>query len=151
MDAETLAKQALVEHETLDHVMDALRITLDWQVPRRDVAAKISSVCFMAQSFQRHLERLMALEEDGGYLQSARERQPHLWNRFEALRNEHKGFRETFRLLLPGLEQATSADVSLFHNLCHELSDLLVRVDAHSKAETELLQEAFLLEVGGEA
>ena len=151
MNPETLAKQALVEHETLNHVMDALRITLAWQVPQRDLAAKVSSVRFMAQSFDRHLNRLMDLEEDGGYLQSARERQPHLWNRFEKRRTEHESFRETFRLLLPSLERVSSEDETLFNNLCHELRDLLGRVDVHSKAETALLQEAFLLEVGGEA
>jgi hemerythrin-like domain-containing protein len=151
INLDTLARQALVEHQTLEHVMEALRITLDWPVPRRDLAAKLSSVRFMAQSFQRHLERLMAIEETDGYMLSARDRQPHLSTRFEELRAEHDCFRQVFRQLVPSLEAVTSQDATLFDNLCHELRDLLGQVRDHSQAETALIQEAFFLEVGGES
>jgi hypothetical protein len=151
MDPDALARQALVEHETLQHVVAALEITLDWQVAERDLATKISSVRFMAESFQRHLERLMSLEETGGYMESATEQQPHLWNQTVALRAEHEGFRKVFRQLMPSLRRVEPDDETHFDNLCHELRDLIRQVQEHGRAETALLQEAFLLEVGGEA
>lgn len=151
MNADALARQALLEHETLKHVVTALRITLDWDVAERDVPTKLSSVRFMTESFQRHLERLMSLEETGGYMESALEQQPHLWNQIVALHTEHDRFRQGLRRLASRLKALAPDDAAGLGHLCDDLRDLIGETDEHGRAETALLQEAFLLEVGGEA
>ena len=52
-----------VEHQILDHVKSALRVTLDWQVPNIGVTRKLSSMKFALESFQRHFGRLISMEE----------------------------------------------------------------------------------------
>ena len=64
-------QQAAVEHEALRHIIGALRTVLDWKPTAGDVSRKLSSLRFIIQSFQRHLERLMALKEQDGYMTEA--------------------------------------------------------------------------------
>ncbi len=60
------ANQCWIEHQALTHIKEALRITLRWDIPSIGVPRKLSSVSFMLDSFQRHLDRLMKLEEEEG-------------------------------------------------------------------------------------
>ena len=150
MDHETIVQQVLIEHQTLGHVTSALRITIAWKVAARDLSPKLSSVRFVAQSFQRHLERLIALEDAGGYMEVVCERQPHLSSRLEPLKRERDEFRETVRQIMRRLEQVSATDQSTFDAVCDALLVLLGKLDAHGKKGTALLQEALLRDEGGE-
>ena len=55
------SQQAVIEHGLLRHLVDGLRAALDWQADGGDGARKLSTVRVIGQSFQRHLERLLAL------------------------------------------------------------------------------------------
>ena len=58
-DARAQAQASCMEHQILDHVKSALRVTLDWKAPSIGLARKTSSVQFTAKSFTRHLLRMM--------------------------------------------------------------------------------------------
>ena len=78
MAHQDIAQQTLLEHGMLNHLTDALRSVIDWKFQGDDFSRKLSTLRFIAQSFQRHLERLMALEEYDGYMDMVGGLSPHL-------------------------------------------------------------------------
>lgn len=149
-DSQTLrASQCLMEHQILHHVKDALRITLSWETSSVGLARKISSVQFTLQSLRRHLERVMSLEEEDGYMSIVGDMKPNLQNRAAKLRSDHREIRESVARVVPALERA-GQDELRFDEACQDLLLLLDRIDRHDKQETELLQAAFYDDVGGE-
>lgn len=144
------AEQCWVEHRALHHIKAALRVTLDWKVPSIGIPKKLSSVRFVLGSFERHLERLMDLEEDGGYLVIVGETKPHWCPKVEALRCEHDQFRAAMRDLLPEVQSLCQEDEQRLSEVCGEIRSLLCRVDCHDQKESELLQSALTLDEGGE-
>jgi hypothetical protein len=63
MNEELLLEQTKVESQVLEHVTRALESALGWVVLGKDFSRKLSSVRFGTELYQRHLERLFALEE----------------------------------------------------------------------------------------
>ena len=143
------AEQALVEHQILSHVALALRLGLDWRAETAGLPRERSSVKFTALSYERHIERIMTLEEEGGYLKFVREQQPELYDKVKALRREHDEFRRELAAALRGLDELTDDDMVAFDALCGRLIQFLDRVDAHHTHEIDLIQEA-MRDVGGE-
>jgi hypothetical protein len=145
----TLAHQTLVEHQILAHIKDALRLTLETRVATISVGRKLSSVRFMAASFERHLQRLLDLEEDGGYMTLVQERKPDLLDQVLALRGEHAEFRQELRQIVGALENlAPEGEEERFHGLCHKLHALVDRLDAHDAQEIHLLEQVLVGETG---
>ncbi|TWT87574.1 hypothetical protein Mal64_31160 [Pseudobythopirellula maris] len=140
----------LSEHRILEHIKDALRVTVEWRAPAVSADRKKTSVSFTLQSFCRHMERLMAIEEEGGYLSDIVEQRPRCENRVVTLATDHRRFRERILLLKPRLEAMAHADPVQFEAACEEIRELLDEVDRHDRAEIELLQEMMLTDVGGE-
>jgi len=155
MDTRSQANVAWMEHQILDHVKEALRVTLDWQVPAVGLARKLSSVQFTLKSFQRHLERLMDIEEQDGYMVVVAETKPHLALRVERLEHDHQEFRQRIEHLLPEVESLNVESLNeweggAFQGKCEEIYALLANVDRHDSEEIELLQETLLYDEGGE-
>jgi hypothetical protein len=139
------AQQTLVEHELLGYLVEGLRTTLAWQVQGCDFTRKLSTLRFMAQCFQRHLERMMALEESDGYIGLAGATSPWLGRRVDTLRQEHSQLREAARRVVHGFEHALPTDQSEFASLCEAVAALLLQVEEHTRNEVALVQEAFSL------
>lgn len=150
MDHKAISAQVLVEHEMLTHITSALRTILDWKQQDYDLSRKLASLRFAAQSYERHLERLMSLEEHDGYMDAILEVQPQLTRQIEALRKQHGEFRRALGRLVYRLEHVSPTDREKFAEISTELADLLNKVDEHSACETDLLQEAFLRDEGGQ-
>ena len=150
MDRLDVARQTQVEHEMLKHVMEGLRITLSWQVEGSDATRKLSTLRFMVGSFQRHLERLLGLEEHEGYMDLAVTTDPRLARATEALRSDHQSFRIEARRLVGRLDRLSNTDLAGLERCCTDLQALLRRLDTHSKKEIALLHEAFGQDDGGE-
>ena len=150
MDAKAVSQQLLVEHEMLMHVTNALRTILDWKGTDTDLSRKLSSLRFVTQSFQRHLDRLMGLEEHDGYMEVVVKAHPELLKEVDALRVEHEQFRNGLNRIVYRLEGLGPAEHEPFEQVCEKLKSLLEQVDLHSGKETELLQNALLTEEGGE-
>lgn len=145
-----LAQQTQVEHGLLMLLMEGLRNTLTWKVPGVDFARKLSTLRFITQSFQRHLERVLSLEEYDGYMDLVTQASPQLSNTVDSLRVEHDRFRDEARHIVHRFEHISPKDTEAFARNCDELVDLLNRLDEHNKKEANLIQEAFVRDEGGE-
>lgn len=69
MNCELLIQQTKIESQALEHVTRAMEVTLGWKVESDGFSRKLSSVRFLTESYQRHLERLFALEETDGFME----------------------------------------------------------------------------------
>src|SRR5262245_42559469 len=143
-------KQAAVEHEALRHIIGALRTVMSWKPAADDVSRKLASLRFICQSFQRHLERLMALKEENGYMADAVEQMPALAEKVQGLLREHDELDESLHRLLLKLDQTSAADQSRVDAVCSDVEALLVKLEDHHRREAELMQEAFQRDVGGQ-
>jgi hemerythrin-like domain-containing protein len=141
---------ACMEHQVLHHIKQALRVTLNWQAPVVGMPRKLNSLQFTIKSFQRHLERLMTIEEEGGYMADVLEVKPYLQERIERLASDHQRFRERLRTLMPELNDIKEWEEPRFDQVCDDLRLLLDEVDEHDVREGELLQESLLVDEGGE-
>ena len=141
---------ACMEHQILHHIKQALRVTLDWEAPVVSMPRKLSSLQFTIKSFQRHLERVITLEEEGGYMAEVLESRPYYQDRINKLAAEHAKFRTRLQKLMLELNQIKEWEEPRFDEASCDLRGLLDDVDRHDAAEIELLQEAMLFDDGGE-
>ncbi len=151
MPHKDIAQQTIVEHEVLDHVMASLRSIVDWQVANTGAARKISSLCFVAQALQRHLVRLMDLEEHDGYMSMVTSANPALTETVGALCAEHETFRSEIDQVVSRLERLAPDESTLLDNISEQLLSLLDDVNHHGGEEIRLIQQALLQDEGGEA
>jgi hemerythrin-like domain-containing protein len=146
----SVASTSLIEHQVLNHVKQALRVTLDWDAPVVSLPRKLSSLQFTIKSFRRHLERVISIEEEGGYLDDVIAARPNLESRIISLSRDHGRFRARIRQLVSQLDALTEWQEERFGQLCNEVRDLLDDVDRHDAREIDLLQESMLTDEGGE-
>jgi hypothetical protein len=139
-----------MEHQVLEHIKQALRVTLNWQAPVVSMPRKLSSLQFTIKSFQRHLERVISIEEEGGYMEEVASAKPYFQNRIDRLAADHDRFRSCLRKLIPELNDVKEWEEPRFDGVCRELRELLDEVDRHDLSEVELLQESLLMDDGGE-
>lgn len=147
---DSVASVSWVEHQTLEHIKKALRVTLAWDAPAVSMERKRSSVQFTLQSFCRHLERLMNIEETDGYLDRVAEDKPNLHCRIERLSRDHEYFRQRVHELPPALDHLHEWENNEFEDACQQIRRLLDDVDRHDQDEVKLLQEALSYDEGGE-
>ncbi len=146
-----IAQQTVVEHEVLGHVMASLRSIVDWHAADTGTARKLSSLCFVTQAFQRHLARLMGLEEHDGYMSMVTAANPALSETVDVLSGEHERFRTEINQLVSKLECLASDETILLDDISRQLLSLLDEVDRHGSKEIRLIQQALLQDEGGEA
>ena len=144
-----VAQQMQVEHGLLQHLIEGLRAAAAWPVPGPDASRKLSTLRFVAGSFQRHLERLLALEEYDGYLGLVRATSPRLVRAADALRAEHERFRAEAGRVVQRLDRLPGTDPAALAPVCADLLALLGQVEGHSRKEMALVQEAFEQDEGG--
>lgn len=145
-----LAQQTELEKGMLSQIMEMLRTTMAWQTRSDDGSRKLSTLRFMAQSFQRHLGRMMALEEYDGYMDLVMETSPNLSRAVEALRQDHDRFRQAASHIVLSLERLSILDHDRFEAICEELRTLLQKLDEHHKKEATIWHEALDRDGGGE-
>jgi hypothetical protein len=144
------ASIACMEHQILEHVKQALRVTINWQAPVVSMPRKLSSLQFTIKSFKRHLERVISIEEEGGYMNEVVDAKPYLQSRIDRLERDHKTFRSRLKALTAELSDINEWEEPRFDRVCVELRELLDDVDRHDMGEVELLQESLLMDDGGE-
>jgi hypothetical protein len=150
MDHKIRAQQCLLEHQIIGHVKSALRLTLGWDVDAIGASRKLSSIQFTMQSLFRHLERLMKIEEEDGYLSPVAERKPGLAHKVANLSRDHDVFREEMKRIVPVATKMLASDLAAMTDVSQQLDALLRRLDVHDHAEVELLRAAFWDDEGGE-
>lgn len=144
------AQQMLIEHQTLKHVMEALRTVLNWHPPEAGMPRKLNSLRFITGSLQRHLQHMLSLEEEDGYMTHIVASNPQLAPQVDALRRQHDEFRESVQQIVAGLEKTPTSGPQQISADCECLVVLLEKLDKHSLEEIDLVQEAFLRDEGGE-
>ncbi|MFO0789008.1 MAG: hemerythrin domain-containing protein [Pirellulales bacterium] len=147
---ESNASTACMEHQIFEHIKQALLVTLNWQAPAVSMPRKLSSLQFTMKSFQRHFERVMSIEEDGGFMAESVEMKPHLQDRVDQLEADHACIRERIGRIVVELDDIKEWEEPRFEQVCCGLRSLIGDVDRHNAAEIELLQESMLAEEGGE-
>ena len=149
MDSHEVAQQMRVEHGLLQQLIQGLRATAAWPVPGPDASRKLSTLRFVAGSFQRHLERLLALEEYDGYMGLVQASSPRLGRTADALRVEHEHFRSEAGRVAQRLERLAGSDPEAMERVCADLLALLAQIESHSEKEMALVHEAFGQDEGG--
>lgn len=144
------APTACMEHQIFEHIKQALLVTLNWQAPAVGLPRKLSSLQFTIKSFQRHLERVLKIEEEGGYMADAMDVKPYFQDRVEHLAKDHAMFRDRLARIMPDLNETKEWDEPRFERVCAELRALIADLDDHNEREIELLQESALVDEGGE-
>jgi hypothetical protein len=150
MDQELLIQQINVESQALEHTTQALEAALGWSIDGTGFSRKLSSVRFLTESYQRHVERLFALEEIDGFMESISRLNPDLTNRVDKLELEHEKFRAAIRESLVRIDSASSNQLAEFDATCQQLRTTINEVLEHLRRENELLMESFLRDTGGE-
>ncbi len=141
---------ACMEHQVFEHIKQALLVTLNWHAPAVSMPRKLSSLQFTMKSLQRHFERVISIEEEGGYMADAMDTKPYFHDRVEQLARDHAHFRERLRELDADLNDTKEWEEPRFERVCHELRELIADLDRHNERENELLQESMLMDEGGE-
>jgi chromosome segregation ATPase len=146
MDRESINQQLRIEQGLLQHIVDALVTTLDWDVLQEGMSRKLSTLRFLVQALQRHMHRLWAIHEFDGYMFYVLSKLPELKPQIDALKEEHEQIRHRVEDVASRLERAMGAteDVDV------ELSAILQQFEACKARETQLIQEAFMQDTGGE-
>jgi hypothetical protein len=150
VDYQEIAQQTLVENNLLKSLLAGLRSALAWEVYGDDCSRKRSTLLFIAKSFQRHLERLMTLEEVDGYMDIVLQTKPFLGKAVDAMKEDHDRFRKGTGTIVERLNVASPLDLCSLDDIGADLAELLNRLERHGKKEAKLFQEAFEQEEGGE-
>ena len=151
MNQELLIQQTKLESQALEHVTRALEVMLGWAVDDGGYARKLSSVRFFTELYQRHLERLFALEEIDGYMESISRFNPELTSQIDDLKRDHEQVRAAVRKIVVRLDLASPANLAEFDATCFEVRATINQVLEHLRREQDLLVEAFQRDTGGEA
>jgi hypothetical protein len=147
---ETSGSTACMEHQVFEHIKQALLVTLNWQAPVVSMPRKLSSLQFTIKSFQRHFERVISIESEGGYMAGVVDSKPYMQDRIDLLARDHARFRERLKNLIPELNDIKEWEEPRFNQACDNLRALIADVDRHNEQEVELLQESMLVDDGGE-
>ena len=118
---DSIISTVCLEHQVLQHIKEAMRVTLNWVAPEVSLPRKLASLQFTTQSFQRHLERVMSIEEEGGYMADVLDEKPYLEDRLNGLAGDHGRFRARLRELMPEFNGLSKWNESQFFQLCDDL------------------------------
>jgi hypothetical protein len=150
MNRKLLIQQTKVESQALEHVTRALEVMLGWTVDGQGYSRKLSSVRFFTELYQRHLERLFALEEIDGYMEGISRLNPELANQIDQLKQEHEQFRAAVRKSVVRIDLASPTQLAEFDATCEQLRKTINEVLEHLRRESELLVESLNRDTGGE-
>ena len=151
MNQELLIQQTKVESQALEHITRALEVMIGWAVDGGGYGRKLSSVRFFAVQYQQHLERLFALEEIDGYMESVSRLNPELSSQIDNLKRDHDQLRAAVRKIVVRLDLASPTNLPEFDATCFEVRRTINEILEHLRCEQELLVEAFQRDTGGES
>ena len=142
MDRTATEQEALFEHQLLAHIAEALRTTIDWALRTQDCTSRLPSLRFIANSFHRHLEHILELEEREGYLPTVdSHRHSDLQDDIDILRREHDLFRQRLRFAVDRLEGVSPTDYLSVGEVCTALMRLLDNINDHNHREMLLIEK----------
>jgi hypothetical protein len=147
----SLKQQMRIEREILSHVHQALCIALRAPITSEDASEWQERTVFLTDSFYRHIQRMFAIEEDGGYMDFVIDcPQPTLGGRVDLLCAEHRMLVAELAAVLTEGRATRTENLANLHQMRQRIAGFLNRFDEHRRKECELLYEAFLVDLGGE-
>jgi hypothetical protein len=150
MNQELLIQQTKVEGQALEHITLALEVMIGWAAGGGGYARKLSSVRFFTVLYQQHLERLFALEEIDGYMDSISKFNPALASQVKDLKKDHEQLRAAVRRIVVRLDLASPTNLPEFDATCFKVRTTINQVLEHLRREQDLLVETFNRDPGGE-
>ncbi|GJM24440.1 MAG: hypothetical protein DHS20C16_08550 [Phycisphaerae bacterium] len=150
IEAAAITEQARVELAVLMGIEKAIRIAIDWEVRDGSSVHKLSTLRFLAASFERHLTRITVRADRGGYMHRITDAKPHLTNDVQELRGTLRGFRTDLERIVMRLDYVTSNDDAGIEQVCLDFKSILDELATHGQEKSELMQHAFVQEEGGE-
>ena len=148
-EAQEITKQIEVEVALLINIEQAFRIALDWKTDHRGNIRKLSTLRFVSRSFERHLSRVRALSDYGGYMHLVTDIKPHLGKEVVELKTLRDDLQAHLERMMLRMDHVCLTDDSAFEGLCVELEDYLKDLAFHAQHEMELLQKCFAEDEGG--
>jgi hypothetical protein len=150
IEAAAIAEQSRVELAVLLGIEKALRVAIDWKVRDGSSIHKLSTLRFLAASFERHLTRITVRADRGGYMHRITNAKPHLTNDVQELRGTLRGFRTDLERIVMRLDYVTPIDDAGIEQVCSDFKSVLDDLATHGQKKGELLQHSFAQEEGGE-
>jgi hypothetical protein len=150
MAQENIARKTRYEQASLDQIAEAIRRLRSWDYRGGGFPRQLGAIQSLAHAFQQHLERLLALKEEGGYLEEVVDASPHLSEQVETLHQEQAEFHALLERMIARIERVSPTHRARAEVVADELFSLLHKLEEHDRKETDLLQEAFLRDEGGE-
>jgi hypothetical protein len=148
-EAREVARQAKVELAILLGIEESLRIALQWMTRGRGNSHKLSTLRFHTWSFERHLTRIQALADHGGYMHFITDANPRLAGDVEALRTEHKELHSSLERIVVRLDHVSGDDATGFGTVCADLESFLDDLRTLGQKERELLKHSISEDEGG--
>ncbi len=150
MDREAIHQQIQIEQDLLRHVVDALRAAVNWSAVDEGVTRKISTVRFLAETLQRHTQRLWAIHEYDGYMSFIIQTAPEMTHTVEGLKREHEKFRQRVQQLVLRLEKTSDTNERSVSDAIDLTRKVLDEYETLNADELKLILDTFLRDTGGE-
>lgn len=144
MDRLTNTVERLAEcHQRLDLLLD--RLTKVVESPPEQIEA--TSVTALLDEVLENLDEQFRLEEENDYMADVLERYPTWYPQVRQLQEEHRLLQQHLREVRDRIARE-NADGTLSREIHRQLRDWLNAYRNHDRRETDLVQEAFTLDVG---
>ncbi len=150
IDRRLVVEQAEREFQLLDAIARELVSIIQPDGSANNRSDILEKVRIGTASLLRHVERVFAIEEEDGYMVSLAETHPELLHRIDRLRNEHEALRDSLEKVVTSLQSVPDNDEFAPQTIYTMLLEILQRLDRHTHAESQLLEDAYLQDTGGE-
>lgn len=136
-----LANEARAEHVEMRHLLEHAREELK---KCHECGSNASAACVhrAMSEMQDHLERHFAREENGGWLEEAVVRAPHLAHRLTELEQQHRPLRERIAHLVKEAETLDGGRESV-QKVREEFEKFAKQLLVHESYEERVLQQGF--------
>jgi hypothetical protein len=116
------------------------------EATRPGSAEGLPELCARLAATQVHLLEHFRFEEQNGYMDAVRQREPRLERAVQELAEEHRQLAQSLAALLEKARAATSPDATVRQ----AVRDWVERVRRHEARENDLVQDAFDVDIGAE-
>ena len=144
-------ERLVCESDAVQNLKSALRAAISWDAKSVGMQRKVQGVRFVIEALERHLRKLMDLEERDGCLAWIGEAKPSLQTLVAALCEEHDRFRMRLKEIIPRWEAAATMQEEEFNELCDSVRSFLASVERHETRERDLMYSALCDDDGGES
>lgn len=139
------------EQDILGHVREALRIAMKSKLTEMTAERWHERICFLADSFLRHLVRLFSIEQSDAYMDLIFDCPNQVTaERTRQSAQEHAQLLADLQALLAETRVTNPKNLANLHRIRQCLHGFLVRLQKHHRREADLWLDSYLVDIGGE-